>query len=134
MGEDLVKLSSKDMEALRGNPNDLIRVRHNGTPEVIDGIIKGGVIKKSSDGTNKVYVEAIDAPVENGVVKQNPDIKADQLGIDPSKANAGVDFYVRRGDLKLENNTVTGGKDLTIEGDVFLQGRSPESFVRKNNG
>ena len=55
------------------------------------------------------------------------------LGILPDKGKAGVDFYVRRGDLKLERNPITGNMDLVIEGDVQLQNRSPESFERQNN-
>jgi len=96
--------------------------------------VNSGKINKSNDGTNKVYVESVDAPNVNGVVKQDPINKSIELGINPTKADAGVDFYVRRGDLKLEKNPVTGKMDLSIEGDVLLQGRSPETFVRRSDG
>ena len=127
--EDLSKVRPVDREALRGNPNDIIRARHNTTPEDADAIMKDGKIGKSGDG--KVYVESPDAPNVNGVVKQDPRVKADELGILPDKGNAGVDFFIRRGDLKLERNPRTGNMDLVVEGDVQLQYRSPESFVRQ---
>ena len=123
------KVRPVDREALRGNPNDIIRARHNTTPEDADAIMKDGKIGKSGDG--KVYVESPDAPNVNGVVKQDPRVKADELGILPDKGNAGVDFFIRRGDLKLERNPRTGNMDLVVEGDVQLQYRSPESFVRQ---
>ncbi len=132
--EFISQMRSPDREALRGNPKDIIRVRHNTTPDTKEIIVNSGKINKSNDGTNKVYVEAVDAYNVNGVVKQDPVTKHTELGIDLEKAKAGVDFYVRRGDLKLERNPITGKMDLSIEGDVLLQGRSPEPFVRRTDG
>ncbi len=130
--QDLIKLSAKDRELLRGNPNDLVRVRHNTVPERVQSIVENGKINTSADG--KVYLESPDAPNINGVVKQDPDTKATQLGIDPLKAESGIDFYVRRGDLKLADNPVTKGKDLVIEGEIILTNKSPKAFARRSDG
>ena len=132
--QDLAKLSKKDVKVLAGNPDEWIRVRHNTTQENLQKILQDGKITASTDGN--LYLEAIDMEIKNGIVMQNIEWKGKQLGIDSSKAEVGIDFYVRRGDLTLADN-LSGiqQKDLVIklgEGNSIILDpqKLPETFRR----